>query len=212
MRPCILLLTFICVISLRGADSSAKKAGDWLLVNGVLVLQISTDGMMTLRNTGVKGKLTVAPDGGFTWEVTGEPPTKGMFQKERLLLKNVQEGAPKWLEFLEFKRADKDTANEVLEIALRQQTTALAAFAKVRENSVKTSVLNNLRQLAAAADQHFLEYGTTKAAFDQLVGPDKYIKKLEPVDGEDYSKLDLNQDNSEFKVTTASGVTVTYSR
>lgn len=167
---------------------------------------------MTLRNSGAKGKLSMAEDGSFTWEIPDQPVAKGKFVKDRLLLKNDQAGAPKWIEFLEFKRADKETANEVIELALRQQTSALSAMAKVRERSIRMSVLNNLRQLTAAADQHFLENGTTKATYDQLVGPDKYIKQLEPIDGEDYAKLDLNQANSELKIVTASGIIVTYSR
>lgn len=167
---------------------------------------------MTLRNTGAKGPLTLAKDGTFTWKIPDQPVATGKLTGDSLLLKNDQPNPPKWLQFLEFKKADKATASEVIELALQQQTAAISAFAKVRESNVRAVVLNNLRQLAAAADQHFLEYGTTKVTYDQLVGPEKYIAKLSAADGEDYSKLDLNQGSEEWRIVTASGLTITYSR
>lgn len=182
------------------------------MVNGLLVLQISDDGVMTLRNTGASAKLVFKDGDNFTWQIPDQPVAEGRFEQDRLLLKNSQAGVPKWIEHLVFKKADKDVASEVLEIALRQQTAALASFAKVRESSIQRAITNNFRQLSAAADQYFLENGTTKVTLDQLVGPDKFIAKLEAVDGEDYSKLDLNQDANEWKVVTASGIIVTYKR
>ncbi len=38
-----------------------KRSGDWLLINGLVVLQITDEGTMTLRNTGAKGRLTRLP-------------------------------------------------------------------------------------------------------------------------------------------------------
>lgn len=66
---------------------------------------------------------------------------------------------------------------------------AIPAFQKVRATSQQKAVLNNLRQLAAAADQFYLENGVDHTTFDQIVGPDKYVKRIVPVVGEDYSKL-----------------------
>lgn len=48
---------------------------------------------------------------------------------------------------------------------------------------------NNLRQLAAAADQHYLERGVTTARYEELVGPAKYIRRINPVGGEDYRTI-----------------------
>jgi type IV pilus assembly protein PilA len=59
--------------------------------------------------------------------------------------------------------------------------------------SQEKAVLNNLRQLAAAADQHYLETGTTTATYDQLVGPTRYIRVLNPVAGENYRALRFQQ-------------------
>lgn len=70
---------------------------------------------------------------------------------------------------------------------------AIPAFQKVRVASQEKAILNNLRQLSAAADQYYLENGTDKAQFKDLVGPDKYIKSLTPVVGEDYRALRFQQ-------------------
>lgn len=66
---------------------------------------------------------------------------------------------------------------------------AIPAFQKVRVASQDKAVLNNLRMLAAAADQFYLEKNVTSATYGDLVGPTKYIKVLTPVMGEDYRTL-----------------------
>jgi type II secretory pathway pseudopilin PulG len=66
---------------------------------------------------------------------------------------------------------------------------AIPAYQKVRANSQTMAVLNNLRQLSAAADQYYLETGFTTATYDNLVGPDKFVKGLNPVAGEDYHSV-----------------------
>lgn len=68
---------------------------------------------------------------------------------------------------------------------------AIPAFQKVRANSADTAIENNLRQLSAAADQYYLETGKDTAAYDDVVGPGKFIESLEPVAGEDYREVQL---------------------
>jgi len=63
---------------------------------------------------------------------------------------------------------------------------AVPAFTKVRESSQDKAVLNNARQLASAADQHYLERGVSTAALTDLVGADKYVKSVTTVAGETY--------------------------
>ena len=67
---------------------------------------------------------------------------------------------------------------------------AVPAFQKVRTASQDKTVLNNLRQLASAADQFYLENGVTLAAYTDLVGAGKYITKINPVAGEAYETAD----------------------
>ncbi len=68
---------------------------------------------------------------------------------------------------------------------------AIPAFQKVRSSSQEKAIMNNLRQLSAAADQYYLEKGVTTVGYNALVGPEptKYIKRIQPVMGEDYRQL-----------------------
>ena len=63
---------------------------------------------------------------------------------------------------------------------------AIPAFQKVRVSSQDKAVLNNARQLAAAADQYFLENGVSTVALEDLIGPMNYVKALNIVAGEKY--------------------------
>ena len=63
---------------------------------------------------------------------------------------------------------------------------AIPAFQKVRVESQKKAVTNNIRQLTAAADQYFLENGTTTVATANLVGINAYVKELKTAAGEAY--------------------------
>jgi type IV pilus assembly protein PilA len=63
---------------------------------------------------------------------------------------------------------------------------AIPAFQKVRTSSQDKAILNNARQLAAAADQYFLENGVSTVAKDNLIGATNYVKALNLVAGEGY--------------------------
>jgi type IV pilus assembly protein PilA len=53
---------------------------------------------------------------------------------------------------------------------------AIPAFQKVRTTAQNKAVVNNVRQIMAAADQYFLENGVTTVAIANLMGPNNYIK------------------------------------
>ena len=63
---------------------------------------------------------------------------------------------------------------------------AIPAFQKVRVSSQDKAVLNNARQLSAAADQYYLENGVSAVASSNLVGSDKYVKAINTTAGETY--------------------------
>jgi hypothetical protein len=71
---------------------------------------------------------------------------------------------------------------------------AIPAFQKVRQASQEKAVVNNLRQLSAAADQFYLETNKTSATYADLVGPDKYIRQINPVAGENYTGIIFKRD------------------
>ena len=63
---------------------------------------------------------------------------------------------------------------------------AIPAFQKVRTASQDKAVLNNARQMSAAADQYYLEAGSSYAASIDLVGSTNYVKALTTVAKETY--------------------------
>ena len=63
---------------------------------------------------------------------------------------------------------------------------AYKSFEKVRASSQDKAVLCPIRQLAAAADQYYLENGVSSVELRQLVGATNYIKALYTVAGETY--------------------------
>lgn len=65
-------------------------------------------------------------------------------------------------------------------------TMAIPAFKKVRETSQEKAIRNNLRQLAAGADQYFIENGVTTVSLSDLVGAGAYVESLDAVAGEKY--------------------------
>ena len=63
---------------------------------------------------------------------------------------------------------------------------AWSAFQRVRASSQDKAVLCPVRQLSAAADQYYLEYGVSTVAYAQLVGASNYVKAVNTVAGEIY--------------------------
>ncbi len=63
---------------------------------------------------------------------------------------------------------------------------AIPGFQKVRLASQDKAVLNNARQLAAAADQYMMENGVSTATWSSLVGSTNYVKSVNLVANETY--------------------------
>jgi len=63
---------------------------------------------------------------------------------------------------------------------------AIPLFQKIQTSSQDKAVINNARQLAAAANQYFLEQGVTIVPQANLIGASCYIKVLNPVAAETY--------------------------
>jgi len=86
---------------------------------------------------------------------------------------------------------------------------AIPAFQKVRASSQDKTVLNNMRQLGGAADQYFLEYGTSHVGIAALVGSSMYIKTLNTVANETYP-TDFTQGVTITVTGVAGARTLTY--
>lgn len=63
---------------------------------------------------------------------------------------------------------------------------AIPQFQKIRVRSQDAAVLNNIRQLATASSQFYLQNGVTVATFADLVGSDKYVKVMSALASETY--------------------------
>ena len=87
---------------------------------------------------------------------------------------------------------------------------AIPAFQKVRTASQDKTVLNNARQLSAAADQYFLEAGATYAASTSLVGATNYVKNIQTAASESYP-LNYTQGITITIQNVANARTITYS-
>jgi type IV pilus assembly protein PilA len=87
---------------------------------------------------------------------------------------------------------------------------AIPAFQKVRSASQDKTVLNNARQLSAAADQYYLENGVSSVASSNLVGAANYVKAINTVANETYP--DYYTQGVTVTISGIAGVrTVTYS-
>jgi hypothetical protein len=74
---------------------------------------------------------------------------------------------------------------------------------------IKEGITRNLRMLAAAADQYYLENGRSTATYDDLVGPTRYVGALDIRAGENYRAVQFVQGRT-MQVTTSSGHNVNY--
>ena len=86
---------------------------------------------------------------------------------------------------------------------------AIPAFQKVRQSSQDKAVLNNARQLSAAADQYFLENGVSVVGSVALIGATNYVKAVNTVAGETYP-TDFTQGVTITIAGVAGARTVTY--
>ncbi len=86
---------------------------------------------------------------------------------------------------------------------------AIPALQKVRFAAQDKAVLNNLRQLGAAANQYFVEFGVSEVGLSSLVGSEGYVKTLPVVANETYPALFM-QGSPITAAGIAGGRTITY--
>jgi type IV pilus assembly protein PilA len=88
---------------------------------------------------------------------------------------------------------------------------AIPAFTKARQASREKTVTNNLRQIAAAAQQYLMENGVASVGYSDIVGniTDKYLVEISTVAQEDYTTLVIHGTDTQISISSAS-ITVTY--
>lgn len=82
---------------------------------------------------------------------------------------------------------------------------AVPAFQQVRATSQEKAALNDLRQIAAGADQYFLEEGETSVAVAALIPT--YIKTI---NGNNTYPTNVNATDASLIATVPGGATVSY--
>jgi type IV pilus assembly protein PilA len=82
---------------------------------------------------------------------------------------------------------------------------AIPAFQSVRQTSTEKSALNDLRQIAAGADQYFLENSATSVSLESLTPT--YVKTL---DGGHTYPATVSATDTEITATTPFGTVITY--
>ena len=137
-----------------------------------------------------------------------------------LALKGTKSGNTKWVglgqEFEDCKVSRMDEKAEVLTVTrggVEYRLPLIRSKVQLKDTEpppeIKKKVLNNLRQLAAAADQFYLENGVSRATYDQLVGATQYVKAINPVDGETYKGIEFEQ-GKKIQVQTKQGYNISY--
>jgi type IV pilus assembly protein PilA len=89
---------------------------------------------------------------------------------------------------------------------------AIPTFNAVRTHSRNSTILNNLRQIAAASQQYMLEKGSASCSYTDLVGTgtDNYLHSVSPVADEDYSIITVAQTQTQVSVAGTTVGTLTY--
>ena len=86
---------------------------------------------------------------------------------------------------------------------------AVPAFNKVRQQTRKNAVLENLRQIASVGQQVILDQGVDGAAYLNLVA-DGYMPRVKPVGQESYDFLIVREGGGSLRVDVDDGLTVQY--
>jgi LysM repeat protein len=148
--------------------------------------------------------------------------------RTRLALTDTARKTTTWVEpgdeFNGYTIARYDPKEEAIFIKKNGQETRIGLVAaKIPETTLENpsdiapsrektaaAIQSNLRQLATAARQYQLAHGLSAVSYADLVGPNKLIKELKPVAGENYSTLGFGQNVTAVSVTTADGTTVSF--
>lgn len=198
-----LVLIATACFALTGCSKKSDLVGSWRAnMEGENVITLNKDGSASAEvDTAILfGRAKSDLQG--TWKV---------LDGDRLLLE-FNAGGARTSEVSQFELINGDLVLTRSDTGRSMRYTRVAnadsSHTNAQSNSDKGSatgseeqINKNLRQIAAAADQFFLETGTESATYEQLTA---YFKPLKPVLGENYAGLVVRRDQP-FHVTTADG-------
>jgi hypothetical protein len=91
-------------------------------------------------------------------------------------------------------------------------TKAKEAYQNRNDSTDSIIIRNNLNQLSEAGRVYALEHNVSVVRFENVVGPQEFVKKVVPVDGEDYRQFDYGPNTNSWTIVTKRGLTVTFER
>ncbi|WP_269526157.1 hypothetical protein [Coraliomargarita parva] len=160
-------------------------------IMGASLHAIQTRGESTESEKAFKAKIS-----GIIRETVGTAAIDTFTSEELKRLKELHEGT----------ETERSIALKTLCLSISNKPYAMQKFSKVvieqsqsdfqhvREVSREKMIRNNLRQIASAADQYFLETGKDTVKLQELVGPQKYIKIIHPAKDETYPETITKKD------------------
>lgn len=77
---------------------------------------------------------------------------------------------------------------------------AIPAFNKVKQNTKKRAIIENLQKIAAAGQKYILENAVTEVNYPTLI-EQSALEEIKPVAGEDYTTLVVEGPGSEHEHT-----------
>jgi len=91
-------------------------------------------------------------------------------------------------------------------------TSPAPAVSSIQQQGRVKAMTNNLRILSSAAQQYMLEKRVTTASYYDLVGTgtDNYIRSINPVMGEDYTGIMVNQTDTQVNIVAPDGTYVEF--
>jgi hypothetical protein len=89
---------------------------------------------------------------------------------------------------------------------------AVMSYQRAAKQSRIKTITNNLRQFSNEANQYMLDKGVTTCSYTDFVGTstDDYIHTIIPVMGEDYSRLQMYESQTEVSIQAPDGTVVTF--
>lgn len=218
LSRCFLVIPLLATIV--SAQIPDRLQGYWYKVNEMSYVHLTVDTVREMPS-GTIGKVVKFSDqlGVLLWEDESGNRT-AFFKDDELLVKNTAANPPAWLALLKYRRhltrGSEVTKREIDALAktsdAKDPEVEKARLARIEVNigrhAIEARMRENLMRLNAIATIYLLERrDADKVSFAKLKASSS-IPNIEPVDGEDYSKLEFGKGVKVLEVTSRSGVTV----
>lgn len=196
---------------LRLSETADFKKLSGQLPEEALIYSYTAGYQMSTVMNALKSEPSIAPYAGLGEKVAAlvlgdflEPTTGALYFEDNYLISEGYAG-------YSTKQAVMIIPASMVGATAAMAAMAVSPFKQVRSAAKEKTVKNNLRQIASAAQQYFLETGETKVSIEKLTGPNGYIRKLEPVAGESYENMVISVDDEVIEVTLGDGSVISHS-